>query len=378
MQKNNITYKDDNYENRKPNNLINYFNQEQDKNKEKEEEKNEETYLSDEINLQNNQIEEEKKENALKKINKGKSEFYSQLNNNSLNFFINYEEIKKERKIGKGGMGELYLGEWQGKQVAIKKRIKLNHIKSNYLTNKFINEINIIASMRHPNILLFMGVTIHNNTYYMITEYLPLGSLHEFLHNNKKKEKKQTLTDKQKIKIALQIAIAVQYMHSRQILHCDLKSANVLLDNNFNIKLIDFGLSYFMSEAPQGYIGTARWMAPEVLNGKKYSIYSDIFSYGMILMELITEKIPYYDKYNYDVVKDIIKQYVNKKIARNEEILPMPKNGNKILTYIASKCLEAIPQNRISLDKIIEYLSKAEQLYEGVDEATLDMFSFLV
>ena len=377
-QKNNLAYKDDNYEKRKSNNLINYFDQEQEKNKEKQEEKKDENYLSDEINLQNEQIKVEKKENVIEKINKGKSEFYSSLNNNSLNFFINYEEIKKERKIGKGGMGELYLGEWQGKQVAIKKRIKFNFSKKNFFTNKFINEINIIASMRHPNILLFMGVTIHNNTYYMITEYLPSGSLHEFLHSNKKKEKKQTLTDKQKIKIALQIAIAVQYIHSRQILHCDLKSANVLLDNNFNIKLIDFGLSSFMSEAPQGYVGTARWMAPEVLNGEKYSIYSDIFSYGMILMELITEKIPYYDVFNYDVVKDIIKKYVNKRIQRNEEILQMPQNGNKILTYIASKCLEARPESRISLDKIIKYLSKANQLYEEVDEVTLDMFSYLV
>ena len=102
------------------------------------------------------------------KIKASKSEFYSLLNNNSLNFFINFDEIRRERPIGKGGMGELFLGEWQGKQIAIKK-IKLDYIKNNILSNKFINEINIIASMRHPNILLFMGVTIDNYTYYMIT-----------------------------------------------------------------------------------------------------------------------------------------------------------------------------------------------------------------
>ena len=64
--------------------------------------------------------------------------FYSTYKSNLQNYYSYIREIKKERKIGKGGMGELYLGEWQGKQVAIKKRIKLNHIKSNYLTNKFI------------------------------------------------------------------------------------------------------------------------------------------------------------------------------------------------------------------------------------------------
>ena len=217
-----------------------------------EEEKN-----SDDFYLLSGKVQEKEKENNEQNIkgnaNKGKSEFYQSLNSNSLNFYINYDEIKKEeeKQIGKGGMGELYLGEWQGKQIAIKK-IKLDYIKNNVLSNKFINEINIIASMRHPNILLYMGVTIdNNNNYYMITEYLPQGSLHEYLHPPKK-TKKIPLTDKQKIKIALQIAIAIQYIHSRKILHCDLKSANILIDKNFNIKLSDFGLSYFMSDPPTG------------------------------------------------------------------------------------------------------------------------------
>ena len=335
----------------------------------KEEEENDDDFLSDDI-----EITKEREKKQIK-IKASKSEFYSLLNNNSLNFFINFDEIRRERPIGKGGMGELFLGEWQGKQIAIKK-IKLDYIKNNILSNKFINEINIIASMRHPNILLFMGVTIDNDTYYMITEYLPSGSLHEYLHESKKNRAKP-LTDKQKIKIALQIAIAVQYIHSRQILHCDLKSANILIDKNFNIKLIDFGLSYFMSEAPNGYIGTARWMAPEILNGKKYSIYSDIFSYGMILIELLTEKVPYYDVFNYDIDKEKLRKYVNKKIDKKEKFINIPKTGNIILRLIAEKCLEAIPENRMSLNQIIKYLSKANKYYEEIDEITLDMFNFL-
>ena len=372
VNKNLFGNKDNKFEFKITGTFMNKLSQERNKNKENEEMKNDELFSSDESNPSDEQIKIEKKKTI---INKGKSEFYSSLNNNSLNFFINYDEIKKERPIGKGGMGELYLGEWQGKQVAMKK-IKLNYIKNNQLSNKFIKEINIIASMRHPNIVLFMGVTIDNNTYYMITEYLPPGSLHEYLHLSKK-NKKQPLTDKQKIKIAFQIAIAVQYIHSRQILHCDLKSANVLIDNNFNIKLIDFGLSNYMNEPPKGYIGTPRWMAPEILKGGQYTVSSDIFSYGMILMELITEKVPYYDVFNYEVPKEKIKKYVCYQINQNKPILPVSKTGNKVLRYIASKCLEAKPENRLSMEKVIKYLSKANQLYEEVDEVTLDMFSFL-
>ena len=339
--------------------------------KEKEKEKELKVIKEKEKDKENNEP------NIKGNNNKGKSEFYSSLNNNSLNFYINYDEIKKEEKqIGKGGMGELYLGEWQGKPIAIKK-IKLDYIKNNVLSNIFINEINIIASMRHPNILLYMGVTIdNNNNYYMITEYLPQGSLHEYLH---KKNKKIPLTDKQKIKIALQIAIAVQYIHSRKILHCDLKSANILIDKNFNIKLSDFGLSYFMSHPPTGFLGTARWVAPEILRGGKYDIKADIFSYGMILMELLTEKIPYSDILKSEVGKDrdIVKEYVFNKIENNENILPIPKTGNKVLRYIIANCLQTKPEKRISMDLIIKYLSKAYKCYEEVDEITDDIFHFL-
>ena len=344
-----------------------------------EEEKN-----SDDFYLLSGKVQEKEKENNEQKdkgnTNKGKSEFYQSLNSNSLNFYINYDEIKKEeeKQIGKGGMGELYLGEWQGKQIAIKK-IKLDYIKNNVLSNKFINEINIIASMRHPNILLYMGVTIdNNNNYYMITEYLPQGSLHEYLHPPKK-TKKIPLTDKQKIKIALQIAIAIQYIHSRKILHCDLKSANILIDKNFNIKLSDFGLSYFMSDPPTGFLGTARWVAPEILKGGKYDIKADIFSYGMIVMELLTEKIPYSDIVKSEVGKDrdIIKEYVNDKIENGEDILPIPKTGNKVLRYIVANCLQARPENRMNMGQIIKYLSKANKCYEDVDEVTDDIFHFL-
>ena len=313
----------------------------------------------------------------IKEMNKlGKSEFYSSLNDNSLNFFINYDEIKKEKtKVGEGGMGLVSLGEWQGKQVALKK-IKLNYNEkgNNILLKKFINEINIIASMRHPNILLYMGTTIDENNYYMITEYLPKGSLYEYLHHKRKK-----LTEKQKIKIALQIAIAIQYIHSRKILHCDLKSSNVLLDENFKIKLSDFGLSYFMSEIPKGTVfGTYHWMAPEILNDGKYEITSDIFSYGMILWELLTGTTPYSNVFgNSKVNKESIKNYIKQKFDNNEEIAPIPKDGNIVLRYIASKCLQYRPEDRLSLDTIIKYLSKANKCYEEVDEVTLEMYNFI-
>ena len=354
------------------------FNENKEKGKNKIKNKNkvkkkEGNYFSSDVSSSSSN---QKNEDYIKEMNKlGNTEFYSSLNNNSLNFFINYNEIKKEKTIvGEGGMGEVSLGEWQGKKVALKKiKLKFRKKGNNYVLKKFINEINIIASMRHPNILLYMGTAIDNDNYYMITEYLPKGSLYEYLHN-----KKGFLTDSQKIKIAFQIAIAIQYIHSRKILHCDLKSSNVLLDEDFKIKLSDFGLSYFMSEAPEKTgEGTYHWMAPEILNEGKYKTTSDIFSYGMILWELLTGKTPYYNINNSIFTKDQLKDIVNEKYNNNEEIIPIPKNGNIVLRYIASRCLQYKPENRLSLDVILKHLSRANKCYEEIDEVTVELYNFV-
>ena len=347
---------------------------EKQKQKEKEKENEKKNYYSSDLSSSSSN--EKKNEAYIKEMNKlQKSEFYSSLNNNSLNFFINYDEIKKEKTIvGEGGMGLVSLGEWQGKKVALKK-IKLKYGKkgNEYILKKFINEINIISSMRHPNILLYMGTTIDNDNYYMITEYLPKGSLYEYLHN-----KRGFLTDYQKIKISFQIAIAIQYIHSRKILHCDLKSSNVLIDEDFKIKLSDFGLSYFMSEAPEKMgEGTYHWMAPEILNEGKYEATADIFSYGMILWEILTGKTPYYNINKSFFTKQQLKDIVNEKYENNEEIVPIPKTGNIVLRFIASKCLQYEPEKRLSLNSILKYLSRANKCYEEIDEVAVEMYNFV-
>ena len=96
-------------------------------------------------------------------------------------------------------------------------------------------------------------------------------------------------------------------------------------------------------------------------------------------MELLTEKIPYSDIVKSEVGKDrdIIKEYVNDKIENGEDILPIPKTGNKVLRYIVANCLQARPENRMNMGQIIKYLSKANKCYEDVDEVTDDIFHFL-
>ena len=308
--------------------------------------------------------------NLLQELTKQSKYFYSSINVNGLSYYIDYDEISNvKEKIGQGGFGEVFLCQWQGKKVAIKtltlKNFKNLHAGDNL--QKFINEINISSSLRHPNIVLYMGASVDKDNYYMITEYVPRGTLFDLIHTEKYK-----LSDRMKIKIAFQLAQAVKYLHSRNIAHCDLKSGNILLDDELNVKLGDFGLSRFLSktgERDKGRIGTPHWMAPEILLGGKYEFYSDVFSYGIILWELLTYEIPY-NNIDPNVIVDLI--------TKEKKIVKVPDKGNYALRKITQKCIEYNPFKRPSFKNILSLLAKVRKNDKEYDQSTQDIFEFIM
>lgn len=131
----------------------------------------------------------------------------------------------------------------------------------------------------------------------MVTEFMDEGSLFDHIHKHK-----TNLDDERAILIVEDIALGMAYLHGRKVLHCDLKSSNVLIDSNWNVKLCDFGLSKITSQLNKknkkkggnlNSLGTPHWMAPEVLQNKEYCEYSDVYSFGVIIWEIIEKKIPY-------------------------------------------------------------------------------------
>ena len=307
------------------------------------------------------------KVSVLQEFTKELEYFYSSINVNGLNYFVNFEEITNiEYKVGQGGFSEVFLGKWQGNRVAIK---KLTHKKicDSDILQKFINEINIISSLRHPNIVLYMGAAVDKDNYYMILEYLPQGSLFDLIH-----KEKRYLEEGQKIKIANDIAIAIKYLHNKNIVHCDLKSSNILLDGNLNIKLGDFGLSRFLTnsskEKNHGRIGTPHWMAPEILKGGKYEPSADVFSYGMILWELLTYRIPYH---NIDP-----NQIVNL-ITKEKKIVQVPDEGNLLLRTISEACIQYDPKARPTMDKILGLFQKVDREEIRMRSIMNEVYEFL-
>lgn len=122
-------------------------------------------------------------------------------------------------------------------------------------------------------------------------EYLPGGSLFDYLHIKGYKPSQFRI-----YKICRDIALGMAYLHGRNIIHCDLKSSNILIDENNKIKISDFGLSQFIKNKTENKfkkIGTPQWMAPEVIKDHVYDFSSDVFSFGMIIWELATGQIPF-------------------------------------------------------------------------------------
>eukprot|EP01137_Pigoraptor_chileana_P032458 Opistho-2@21841 len=246
---------------------------------------------------------------------------------------IPYEELEFGTKIGEGGSGVVFLGTWRGTPVAIKKCIDLENAlrkyssaaegtstfssvivsrtmraKMNATQNKsrvadtidnnsladaldaFEEEIAIMSSLRHPNVLLYMGTSPPPNLC-IVTEYMKNGALDNIL----RKTSVEFPWDR-RCQIAEDIALGMSYLHLHQppILHCDLKSMNILVDANWVAKVADFGLTRLkVATAVTERVGTLWWMAPEVLKGISMTEKSDVYSYGILLWELADRGTPY-------------------------------------------------------------------------------------
>jgi serine/threonine protein kinase len=281
-----------------------------------------------------------------------------------LSFYINFEELTLQTKVGEGGFGEVFLGTWNGKKIAVKK-LSVKHYKNRENICRFINEINVISSLRHPNIVLYIGASIDKDDYYMITEYLPRGSLFDYMRKEKSK-----FTEREQINIAYEMAVALNYLHSRSVVHCDLKSSNILIDDNWKIKIGDFGLSQFIKENEynRGKIGTPHWMAPEILKGGIYEYSSDVYSFGMILWEILKMEIPYYGLNPYQIYNLVV---------QDKKIVDIPKEGHEVLIDILRKCLNYEPQKRPSLKELVQTLEKLKTHNKNIDTNFEDLYEFL-
>ncbi|CAI5707853.1 unnamed protein product [Peronospora farinosa] len=203
---------------------------------------------------------------------------------------INFNEITLGRMIGEGAFGKVHEGKWRGKSVAVKLLI-CQELRSDIL-NEFQSEVEIMSVLRHPNICRLLGACMEPPHRALVVELLQRGSLWGVLRMNRK-----SIDQEMRSRFIYDTAKGMSYLHhfERPILHRDLKSPNLLVDKNFNIKLSDFGLARVKAhvQTMTGNCGTVQWMAPEVLGNQKYTEKADVFSFGIVIWEIVTGECPY-------------------------------------------------------------------------------------
>ncbi|KDP29220.1 hypothetical protein JCGZ_16609 [Jatropha curcas] len=198
--------------------------------------------------------------------------------------------FSKDRVLGSGGFGEVYKGELQDGTVVAIKSAKVGDVKS---TQQILNEVGILTQVNHKNLVRILGCCVEGEQPLMIYEYISNGTLYDHLHG-----KSSTFLDwRTRLRIALQTAEALAYLHSgaySPIYHRDVKSTNILLDDDNNAKVADFGLSRLaqpgLSHASACAQGTLGYLDPEYYCNYQLTDKSDVYSYGVVLLELLTSQ----------------------------------------------------------------------------------------
>ncbi|GAX75441.1 hypothetical protein CEUSTIGMA_g2885.t1 [Chlamydomonas eustigma] len=271
---------------------------------------------------------------------------------------INHRELTFGPRIGIGSYGEVYKGTWRGTEVAIKRLLEQNLSAST--VREFRDETSIMARLRHPNVVLFMGAVVQPNHLAIVTQFCPRGPLYDILHR-----RNFQIDSKRRLSMAADIARGMLYLHSCSppIVHRDLKSPNLLVDKDWTIKVCDFGLSRVKNEtflSSKSQAGTWEWAAPESLRNEQYDEKCDVFSFGVILYELVACEKPWAHLRN--------RLAVNSLVATQHKRLDIPQDIQPEVKQLMTECWEERPERRPSFAQVLQRLLKLKSLEPSLSQ----------
>lgn len=269
---------------------------------------------------------------------------------------MKWEDLQDFESISAGNFGVIRKADYLGTDVAVK---EFKQEKGFDLEKYVGRELDILKESRHPNVVQFMGVCNHEDKVYMVTEFVGGGNLKAWIKDTSKE-----LTWRLRTSFALDIARALAYLHANKIIHRDLKSENLLITENLRLKLCDFGFSRETAITSEdrrrmSFCGTDDYMSPEIMLGMPFDEAVDIFSYGVILCELITRSLA--EEHHFE--REIPGFGINPETIHADEGCP------PALKDLAIKCTDSEPEKRPLLNTILKSLKQLEaELYKG--EAT--------
>jgi len=251
------------------------------------------------------------------------------------------------KKIGQGASGHVFVAKEHasGSKVAIK-QMDLSHQPRKEL---IVNEILVMKESQHPNIVNFLNSYLVRNDLWVVMEFMEGGALTDVIENN-------TLEEDQISSICLETCKGLRHLHKQHIIHRDIKSDNILLDSHGHVKITDFGFCAKLTDQKSKratMVGTPYWMAPEVVKQKEYGAKVDIWSLGIMAIEMIENEPPYLDE---EPLKAL---YL---IATNgTPTLKKPEALSKDLKSFLSVCLCVDVKSRATADELLDhaFLQKA-------------------
>jgi hypothetical protein len=257
---------------------------------------------------------------------------------------IDSRQLKIESKVASGSYGDLYRGVYCSQEVAIK-ILKPERVNADMLRD-FAQEVYIMRKIRHKNVVQFMGACTRPPNLCIVTEFMARGSIYDFLHKLKGMFKLPSL-----LKVAIDISKGMDYLHQNKIIHRDLKTANLLMDENEVVKVADFGVARVQAQSGvmTAETGTYRWMAPEVIEHKPYDHKADVFSFGVVLWELLTGELPYMYLTPLQAAVGVVQKGLRPTI---------PKSTHPRLTELLEKCWQQDPTLRPNFSEIIVILQQ--------------------
>lgn len=255
---------------------------------------------------------------------------------------IDRSSIKLLQKLGAGQFGEVFEGLWNETTTVAVKTLKPGTMDP----EDFLREAQIMKRLRHPKLIQLYAVCTMEEPIYIITELMKNGSLLEHLQ----KDKGTTLGISDQIEMAAQVAAGMAFLELQNYIHRDLAARNVLVGENNICKVADFGLArVFMREsenvyeAKEGTKFPVKWTAPEAIHDNKFTIKSDVWSFGILLYEIMTfGQMPYPAMTNYQVVQRVPQGYR----------MPSPPNCPRVLYDIMKDCWKEHEQDRPTFETL--------------------------
>ncbi|GAB4839838.1 Probable serine/threonine-protein kinase pbl28, variant 2 [Ancistrocladus abbreviatus] len=275
-----------------------------------------------------------------------------------------------ENLLGKGGFGRVYKGTLRSGEVVAIKKMDLPPCKEAEGEREFRVEVDILSRLDHPNLVSLIGYCADGKHRFLVYEYLPKGNLQDHLNGIGEGKMDWPL----RLKVALGAARGLAYLHSSSavgipIVHRDFKSTNILLSTNFEAKISDFGLAKLMPEGQETYVtamvlGTFGYFDPEYTSTGKLTLQSDVYAFGVVLLELLTGRRAV-DLNQGPIDQNVILQVRNilndRKRLRKVIDPELPRNSytmesTTMFTNLASRCVRVDSSERPTMSECVKEL----------------------